>query len=134
MEVKREDGTALLYGLFSAAGELVGVIDLHEINRTNGNAQIGYWLTKQAEGRGLMSRACRAVLGMAFGALALERVEIRCAVGNHRSCAIPERLGFQFEGVLRHAEALHGGYVDLRLYSLLASEYWVSAEKIESGL
>ena len=48
---------------------------------------------------------------------------IRVATGNTKSLAIPERLGLQFEGVLRQAELVNGEYYDLALYSMLASEW-----------
>ncbi|MBI4220372.1 MAG: GNAT family N-acetyltransferase, partial [Chloroflexi bacterium] len=49
------------------------------------------------------------------------------AVDNIRSRAIPERLGFTFEGVQRQAALVNGKYQDLAIYSLLASEW--NAEK-----
>ena len=48
---------------------------------------------------------------------------IHCAVGNRRSRAIPERLGFTQEGIARDAEWLYDHYVDLVTYSLLAPEW-----------
>jgi ribosomal-protein-serine acetyltransferase len=50
-------------------------------------------------------------------------VEIHCAIGNEKSCAIAKRLGFQFEGVLRQGQLLNGNYVDINVYSMLAGEW-----------
>jgi ribosomal-protein-serine acetyltransferase len=69
-----------------------------------------------------MTRAVRAVVEHAFKDLGLHRVEIRCAVGNARSRAIPERLGFRQEGVLRDAEHVLGRRLDVVLYSRLATD------------
>ena len=66
----------------------------------------GYWLAEEHQGRGLMTRAVRALVDHAFGELELHRVEIQAAEGNHRSRAIPERLGIREEGLLREAELL----------------------------
>jgi ribosomal-protein-serine acetyltransferase len=54
-------------------------------------------------------------------------VEIRCATGNTRSCAIPERLGFSREGVLREAEWVNGRFLDLVVWSLLEQDYFAGA-------
>jgi ribosomal-protein-serine acetyltransferase len=66
---------------------------------------------------------CRALLDHAFYELKLNRVEIRCAAENNCSRAVPERLGFRQDGVLRQAEWLHEHFVDLVIYSMLAGEW-----------
>ena len=53
----------------------------------------------------------------------MNRVTIQCATENTRSRAIPERLGFTFEGIVRETEWLYDRYVDHALYGLLRSEY-----------
>jgi ribosomal-protein-serine acetyltransferase len=65
----------------------------------------------------------RALVQYAFGARGLHRVVIEAAVGNARSRAIPERLGFHAEGVRRHAERHGERYLDLAVYSLLEEEW-----------
>jgi len=66
-----------------------------------------------------MTRACRAIATEAFRQYGLHRIEIRCATGNGRSAAIPRRLGFAEEGILREAEWLYDHWVDLRVFSML---------------
>lgn len=105
-------------------GRVIGMIGVHDIVPALHCGAIGYWLARAAQGRGLVTEAVRRILPVCYGVYGLERVEIRCAVGNHRGSAIPERLGFTFEGVLRHAQLLHGVFIDLRLYSLLRGEHY----------
>jgi ribosomal-protein-serine acetyltransferase len=100
--------------------ELAGAIGLHPIDRHNQSSSLGYWIDSAFEGRGLVTAACRAVIGIAFDHYRLHRIEIRCATGNRRSCAIPERLGFQLEGVLREAQWAGGAWLDLCVYARLA--------------
>ncbi|MBD3643181.1 GNAT family protein, partial [Alcanivorax sp.] len=64
-----------------------------------------------------------SLLKMGFDDFDLNKIEIRCAVDNHRSRAIAERLGFTHEATLSQSEWLYTGYVDQALYSLLATEY-----------
>jgi ribosomal-protein-serine acetyltransferase len=70
-----------------------------------------------------MTRACRFLVDHAFDEPKLNRVQIRCAVGNTKSQAIPERLGFTNEGTLRQAGRLYGRFVDIVIYSTLADEW-----------
>jgi ribosomal-protein-serine acetyltransferase len=58
-----------------------------------------------------------------FDEMRLHRVVIQCAVGNHRSSAIPERLGFTKEAVLRHAELIGARWLDLATWSILEDEW-----------
>jgi ribosomal-protein-serine acetyltransferase len=103
-------------------GTLIGCIDLHDIDWTNANARIGYWLDKDHTGHGIMTRAVQALADYAFEALDLRRVEIHVATENDRSRRIPERLGFTLEGVLRQVQRLRGDYYDHALYALLRDE------------
>lgn len=133
----RAEGKTAAYSL-RVSGELAGLAGLHDIDMANGTAQIGYWLAAKHEGRGRMTAAVRELIGMAFRDPGLERIEIRCAVGNARSQAIPKRLGFTYEGTLRGAQHLHDGRVDVRVYGLLREEWErlraASAENVECGL
>jgi len=102
--------------------ETVGMIGYHQVDRINRSVEIGYWLSADYQGRGIITRACRFLVNYAFTEMGLTRVVIRCAVGNHKSCAVPERLGFKKEGVLRQAEWLYDHFVDLVVYATLKEE------------
>ncbi|HEX8561243.1 MAG TPA: GNAT family protein [Pyrinomonadaceae bacterium] len=104
-------------------GRAAGSIGYNNIDWANRKTDIGYWLGAGYQGRGLMTRSCRALVGHAFGELRLNRVEIYCAVENLRSRAIPERLGFTQEGTHRQAEWVHDHFKDLVSYSMLAAEW-----------
>ena len=104
-------------------GSIAGVLGFNTISEANKAAEIGYWLSKEYEGTGLMTRSCRALIDFGFKEYSMNRIMIRCASENARSQAIPKRLGFTFEGILREAEKLHGKYVDLVVFSLLRSEW-----------
>ena len=103
--------------------KIIGRLGFHQIDTRNSSSSIGYWLDAGHQGQGLMSMAVEAVMDYAFGTLDLNRMVIRAAVENKASRAIPERLGFQQEGIAREAEWLYDHYVDLVVYSLLSEEY-----------
>lgn len=104
-------------------GKLAGVIGFRKIDWANRETSIGYWLGAEFQGRGLMTKSCRALVDYALRELKLNRVEIRCAPENRKSCAIPERLGFIQEGVVRQVGWLYDHFVDLVVYGMLASEW-----------
>jgi len=128
MQVERNDG---FEGAIELDGQIVGVVGFHAIDWLNRSTSIGYWLTAKAQGRGLMSAAVRALLDHAFGVWGLHRVIIEVVVGNERSRAIPERLGFTQEAILKEAKLIGGSYEDTRLYAMLAAD-WSSSSAREA--
>ena len=87
--------------------------------------EIGYWVTREFEGRGYVTRGVEAFIAMGFEELGLHRIVIRAGVDNVRSRAIPERLGFTQEGVMRGEGkgSDEYGFHDLVVYGLLEDEW-----------
>lgn len=108
-------------------GKYAGGTGFHKIDWTNRNVELGYWLGSEYEGRGLVTLACRYMIGHAFHEWKINRVEIRCATKNERSNAVPRRLNFKLDGTLREAHLLHGQFHDLNIYGMLARE-WITTE------
>lgn len=111
--------------------QLVGIIGYHHLEWANRSTCIGYWLAEGHQRKGIMTKACRSLVDYAFDELRLNRVEIRCAVGNIKSRAIPERLGFKSEGLLREAEWLYDHFVDHVVYGMLARD-WLAVRSTQN--
>lgn len=117
----RREKKNLGLGIFRG-DELIGSIGFVEFDWTSRRTEIGYWIDKAEEGKGIVSRACRLLISYAFEDLGMNRIEIRCSAENRRSAAVPERLGFTKEGVLRQAEFRNGKLHDFNIYALLAED------------
>lgn len=104
-------------------GQIVGSIGHHPVDWAARSSAIGYWLDAAQQGQGIITRCCHTLLDYLFDELHLHRVEIRCAIGNIRSCLVPKRLGFIREGVLRHGEFGSQGWLDLVVWSILEHEW-----------
>ncbi len=103
--------------------QIVGTVGYNQLDWPNRKVDIGYWLAAQYQGKGIMTRSCSALIEYAFNDLKFNKVEILCATMNARSCAIPQRLGFTYEGTMRQVEWLYDHFVDLKLYGLLEGEW-----------
>ncbi|MGM8212278.1 GNAT family N-acetyltransferase [Virgibacillus sp. W0430] len=114
--------SSLTAGIFYKE-ELAGVIGFNQFDWKNKIGYIGYWLAIDYEGRGIMTQAVQTLTDYAFRELKLNRVDIRAAAKNKRSRAIPERLGFSEEGLLRQAEWLYDHYVDHVVYGMLYDDW-----------
>jgi ribosomal-protein-serine acetyltransferase len=104
-------------------GSIVGRMGLHFIDAINKTGTIGYWIAEGFQGKGIITECCKAIINFGFTELNLQRIEIKCATQNLKSKAIPERLNFKQEGILRQAEFLNNQWTDLYLYSLLKEEW-----------
>jgi ribosomal-protein-serine acetyltransferase len=114
---------------------IIGVAGFHRIDWTSRSTSIGYWLAEEQQGAGTMTLAVCALLDHAFDILRLGRVEIRAGVDNRRSRAIPERLGFHEDGVLRAAERVGSRVIDHVIYAISAAEWErVSASRSSDAL
>jgi ribosomal-protein-serine acetyltransferase len=102
---------------------IVGVIGYNQIDWQNRIGYIGYWLAEAYQGKGLMTVSCKALVDYGFGVLNLNRLVIACATENKRSRAIPERLGFVYEGTIREAEWLYDRFVDHQVYGQLHRDW-----------
>ena len=113
-----EDENGLTLGIV-CGGILAGVIGQHYIDSLNRRTEIGYWIDAAHQGRGIVTRATARLVDYAFKEQDCNRVILQCAVGNLKSRAVAERLGFTQEGISREAEWLYDHYVDLVVYSML---------------
>ncbi|NBG87377.1 GNAT family N-acetyltransferase [Isachenkonia alkalipeptolytica] len=103
--------------------ELAGLVGFHNFSSQNRSVAIGYWLGKKYQKKGLAIRSTKALVEYAFMEWDIHRIEIRCAAENFSSQQIPEKLGFQKEGVLREVEWLYDHYVDHQVYSMIKREW-----------
>ena len=70
-----------------------------------------------------MTKAAKRFIDHAFQDLDLRKVEIGVAANNVKSRAIPLRLGFTEEGIIRNYEHLNGEYLDRVIYGMLKEEW-----------
>jgi ribosomal-protein-serine acetyltransferase len=106
-------------------GQMVGGVLFFPLDRQVNSTEIGYWLGQNATGRGLMTRAVRALMRLVFDGLGINRLVLHADVRNTPSRAVAERLGFKLEGIERQSWLLHGQYTDNALYAMLAEEWRV---------
>jgi RimJ/RimL family protein N-acetyltransferase len=118
----RARGVLFPYVIEDTTGSsILGGITLRHFDPMRGVIEVGYWLFPEARGRGLATRAVRAVAREAF-ASGLSRIEANVRIGNDVSERVLERAGFTREGVKRRLLRHGDGRVDATLFSLLPGE------------
>ncbi len=100
--LKREDLRLLAF--LKETGEFVCSSGLHRIDWEVPKFEIGYWVDTRHRGKGYTTEVVEGITKFAFKELKARRLEIRCDSKNLKSRAIPERLGYILEGILRNDE------------------------------
>jgi ribosomal-protein-alanine N-acetyltransferase len=101
---------------------LIGAVGLNDIAVPHRRGELGYWLLPEHWGQGIARECVAAMLEFAFGSLRLHRVGADVDIDNQRSCNLLDSLGFHFEGVRRGCELKAGEFLDLKIYSRLATD------------
>jgi len=113
-----------VYGIFDPEEtRVVGGTGLHK--RVGDRAfEIGYWIDREMINRGLATEVSAALVKVSFEILNARRVEIHCDPLNHRSAAVPKKLGFTHEATLRERHPDYDDvWSDLMIWSIFKPEY-----------
>jgi RimJ/RimL family protein N-acetyltransferase len=105
-----------------ADDHLLGSVGIVHLDHEERRCELGYWVAREARGRGVATRAVRMLSAWAFENLPADRIEIHAEPENAASRRVAERVGFRFEGVLRSYIVNKGVRRDAASYSLLRGE------------
>lgn len=83
-------------------GEFILTSGLHRIDWNVRRFEIGYWIDSRHSGKGYVTEAVKGITNFTFDVLEANRIEIRCDERNVKSRAVPERLNFKLEGILKN--------------------------------
>ncbi len=86
-------------------------------------AYLGYWVDAEQQAKGLATEAIREVLGFAFGAAALHRVQAAIMPHNERSLRVAGKLGMRREGYAIRYLQIAGNWEDHLLFALTSEEW-----------
>jgi len=86
--------------------------------------ELGYAMSEDYWGKGIMTEAARAVIRFGFEEMGLDMISIYRNPHNERSGRIIEKCGFIYEGTLRRANKIYNGTIrDVACYSMTREEY-----------
>lgn len=103
--------------------ELIGSIGFVNINPKHASAEMGYWISKDFQGKGIVTKSCKKLIAYGFKHFDFHRIAMKVVPKNERSLKIPKRLGFEEEGLERGAFLNDGMFYDLMVFSLLAEPH-----------
>lgn len=105
-------------------GKVIGSIGIfRQGNIHRQTAELGYWIAETCWGKGFMTAAVRQICKYVFDKSDIIRIYAEPFAFNAASCRVLEKAGFQYEGTLRNNAVKNGNVVDMKLYSLLKSDF-----------
>ena len=115
-------GRELALAVVDPGGVVLGSMGMSNFDWPGLKGEIGYWVAREARGRGVGTRAARLLSTWALTRLGLERLELLANPENLASQRLAAGAGFTREGLLRRYRRRHGVREDLVMYSRLAED------------
>jgi ribosomal-protein-serine acetyltransferase len=105
-------------GMFAGSVEL-GMRKSYGIKK----GELGYWLGAEFQGKGIMQKSTSKMLDIGFKKYTLDKIILKCAVTNERSCNVAQKLKMRHEGRLQDEIKVNDVVMDVDVYAILKHEY-----------
>jgi len=104
-------------------GEVVGQLNVSNLLYGSvSSAVVGYWISPEVAGRGVMTTAVGLVSDYLLGVVGLHRLEINIRPENVASLRIVEKLGFRYEGLKERFIHINGDWRDHYVFAITHEE------------
>jgi RimJ/RimL family protein N-acetyltransferase len=125
LEQLHKDGKHIIFGVaLNGDNRLIGLVGLKDINYINQSAEFYVIIGDRAAwGKGYGTEATKLMIRYGFLELNLNRIQTQDMEDNIGGWRADEKAGFTYEGTLREVILRFGKFNDVRVYSLLKSEY-----------
>lgn len=102
---------------------LIGWISIKNIDWRIPKSELGYYIDKSYEGKGIITNAVNEIVTYSFENLGIEKIFLKIGTDNIGSQKVATKNGFLKEGVLRKEFRIENGdIIDLAYYGKLRSE------------
>jgi len=101
----------------------VGNVSVWPTSAPNRTGEIGYWVRTDLTGEGIGTEATARAMQIGFEELDYHKIILRIAAGNDPSDKIAKRLGFNYDGMLRHEVRVGDAWLDHSAWSVLETEW-----------
>lgn len=129
----RDVNSLIVLAIETLAGELVGGISMHSMDRKNGVFSFGISVYQGYQGRGYATEAARILLRYGFWEQRYQKCNSACAAINAASIALHEKLGFVREGLRRQVLFINGQYHDDILWGMTREEFDAREESLATN-
>lgn len=100
------------------SGRVIGTCSYIFIDPCYKTSEIGYCFSREYWGNGYATEAASVLLQFGFHEIGFQRIQARLMAENVRSERVLQRLGMQYEGLMKKAIYCKGVSHDLKLYAI----------------
>ena len=112
-------------------GRIIGAMGFVHLDLQNSCGEIGYALSKEYWGMGVMTEAVSRLIRFGFQEMKLNRIEAVHFYGNEASGKVMQKAGMSFEGLLRQKMFVKGKFWDVKQYAIIKEEWILKKEGIK---
>jgi len=121
---QRAAGTFACFAIVPRGSDTaVGIFQVRSLEPGFATAEWGFVMGSAYWGTGLFVEGARLVIGFAFEAIGVRRLEARSSVANGRGNGALRKIGAVMEAVLRRSFLRDGEYHDQALWAILREEW-----------
>jgi RimJ/RimL family protein N-acetyltransferase len=121
--IDADQGALRLAVLLPDSGTLIGDVGLWRTSMEHNQAEVGFVVHPDHQGRGYALEAMQELLRIGFEEVGFHRIVGKCEARNAASAGLMERLGMRREAHFRENELVKGAWSDELVYAMLASEW-----------
>lgn len=99
-------------------GQAIGVFGIKSIDLKESVSEIGYWLSSNHHGKGIISSVISIISERLKNMHAVRYIEIRCLAENRTSISVAERAGGQHTKTIPDYFAIDGKVQNLNIYTV----------------
>ena len=115
---RNSDSSANLDSKHPYSNGFAGVISLHTIDIPNHRAEIGYWMAKEARGKGIGTRAASMITEFGLMTMGFNRIDGIVDVRNEASKKLLLNAGYEYEGIMKkYVTRRDGSQLDMALFA-----------------
>ncbi len=106
------------------SGKLIGYVCIKNVDRNIMKCELAYFVDKNFEGKGVISKAVSNVIRFCFSDLRMNKIFICTSLENLGSQRVATKNGFVEEGILRQEFKSGEGHLeDVKYFGLLKQDY-----------
>lgn len=124
-------GEAWEWGIeLKGTARIIGAMGFVRLDPKNSCGLIGYVLSKQYWGQGMMTEAVTRLISFGFEDMKLNRIEAIHVLENEASGKVMKKSGMLFESVLRQKLFAKGKFWDVKQYAIIKEDWLAKKEEI----